>query len=144
MQQRGFLVHVPWPHPTRCGTDEGVLGLTSDDLVACSLNLDVSGRYEILTKVYALPEGDKSHIGTKGVCRYCGEARPELFRKEAHTFSDFLGNKKVISLDECDRCNAIFSRYESALAEIVRPYLTIGGVKGKGNKIPQTGRTRAG
>lgn len=118
-----------------------MLGLTSEDLAESSLKLDFGGRYEILAKVYALPEGDKSYIGTKGLCRFCGEARPELFRMEAHTFPEFLGNKKILSLDECDGCNSIFSKYESALAESLQPYHTIGGIKGKGNKIPQTGRT---
>ena len=41
-----------------------------------------------------------------------------------------------------DACNKLFSRYEDALAQYVQPYLTLGGVQGKDNKIPKTGRTR--
>jgi hypothetical protein len=47
----------------------------------------------------------------------------------------------VHSLDECDTCNHTFSPYEGALAASVGPFLTLGGVKGKRNKVRQTGRT---
>ncbi|MEA2880616.1 MAG: hypothetical protein QOF14_5812 [Hyphomicrobiales bacterium] len=44
--------------------------------------------------------------------------------------------------DECDTCNTkIFSQYDDALANAVGPLLTLGGVKGKGNKTRQTGRS---
>lgn len=47
----------------------------------------------------------------------------------------------MISLDECDDCNEKFSVYEGALANSVAPLLTLGGVKGKDNKVRQTGRS---
>lgn len=44
-------------------------------------------------------------------------------------------------MDECDGCNQKFSIYEDALAAAVRPFLALGGIEGKQNKVPQTGRT---
>lgn len=87
--------------------------------------------------------GSRTLLGTKGACRFCGESKPETsFKNKTHTFPEFLGNKTVFSLNECDACNKLFSRYEDALAQYVQPYLTLGGVQGKDNKIPKTGRTR--
>lgn len=43
------------------------------------------------------------------VCRYCGKSMPEVsFKKVAHTISEALGNKKIITNDECDACNQLF------------------------------------
>ncbi|HEV7283295.1 MAG TPA: hypothetical protein VGN75_00455 [Kaistia sp.] len=52
-----------------------------------------------------------------------------------------MDNKWVVLLDECDYCNAKFSLYEGALADAVAPLLTLGGVKGKGSQVGQTGRS---
>lgn len=102
--------------------------------------LNLGGRYEILKDVRGSDEL-RMRLGTKGTCRYCGCTNPSKFRNEAHTFPEALNNKWVISLDECDDCNALFSLYEAALASAVSPFLTLGGVKGKRNKTRQTGRT---
>lgn len=79
--------------------------------------------------------------GRAGRCRYCGERNPARFRMVAHAFPEALGNKWVISRDECDRCNQVFSKYDDAIAKAVSPFLTLGGVKGKSNKVRQTGRS---
>ncbi len=75
------------------------------------------------------------------MCRFCGTTDTKKFRKDAHTLPEALGNKWIFSLDECDDCNNRSSRYESALVASVGAFLTLGGVKGKGNSVRQTGRT---
>ena len=48
----------------------------------------------------------------------------------------------MFSRDECDDCNTkIFSLYDEELAKAVSPFLTLGGVRGKGNKVRSTGRS---
>jgi len=60
-------------------------------------------------------------IGHAGRCRFCGTTAPSLFRKVAHTFPEALGNKRVVSMDECGGCNATFSLHEDALANAAEP-----------------------
>ncbi|ARS26797.1 hypothetical protein [Sphingomonas sp. KC8] len=38
-------------------------------------------------------------LGTKGRCRFCGEADPRGFRNVAHTLSEAFGNKWLTSFD---------------------------------------------
>jgi hypothetical protein len=80
------------------------------------------------------------HIGEPGRCRFCGRVGDEKFRTVAHTFPEALGNQWVVSRDECDDCNQRFSIYEDALASALRPFLTLGGTRGKSG-VPQTGRS---
>lgn len=52
-------------------------------------------------------ESDKS----RRICRYCGKRAPEVsFRKKAHAISEGLGNKKIITNTECDKCNDDFGK----------------------------------
>ena len=95
--------------------------------------------YTLLVQVRGSIGGPQVQVGQPGKCRYCHGTGP--FRKIAHTFPEALGNKKVVSLDECDNCNELFSLYDNALANSVSPFLTLGGTRGKGNKIRQTGRS---
>jgi hypothetical protein len=101
----------------------------------------LGGRYTLLAQVKASIGGTKSYIGTKGQCRYCGATSARYFRTEAHAFPEGLGNHWVISRDECDKCNELFSKYDDAVVRAVGPFLTLGGVKGKANKVRQTGRS---
>ncbi|QND70832.1 HNH endonuclease [Tardiphaga robiniae] len=101
----------------------------------------LEGRYELLREIKGSTGAGRVKIGRMLECRYCSTRRANQFRKIAHTFPEALGNKWVISLDECDQCNQLFSLYEGALANAVSPFLTLGGVRGKGNKTRQTGRT---
>lgn len=101
----------------------------------------LGGRYSLLAQVKGSIGGGTVFLGTAGRCRYCGETDPAHFRMMAHAFPEALGNKWVISRDECDSCNQIFSKYDDAIARAVSPFLTLGGVKGKSNKVRQTGRS---
>lgn len=106
------------------------------------VNLESNGRYELLLAVSGNYGGNKVDVGASGACRFCSSTAPTFLQK-AHTFPEALGNKWVFSLDECDACNALFSKYESALTECLKPFLTLGGVRGK-RKVPQSGRSLSG
>jgi hypothetical protein len=101
----------------------------------------VGAPYEIIVDVRGYT-GQRVNIGRKHVCRFCGSIEPTAFRKTAHAFPESLGNKWVFALDECDTCNEMFSVYEDALAKAVSPFLTVGGTKGKGGRVRQTGRSQ--
>jgi hypothetical protein len=102
----------------------------------------LDGRYRLLQQINGSVGRKAVHLGVKEVCRYCGTCDPALFRALAHTFPEALGNKWVFSQDECDRCNKkLFSLYDEELTKAVSPFLTLGGVKGKSNKVRATGRT---
>lgn len=69
-------------------------------------------------------------------CRFCGGKPPgRTFRKRAHAVSELLGNKVMMSLYECDDCNARFSAFEDDLGKMTLPARSIGGVIGK-NGVP--------
>ncbi|KAB2911677.1 MAG: HNH endonuclease [Kofleriaceae bacterium] len=98
--------------------------------------------YEVLRQIKAGVGGGIIKLGERHVCRFCGNTDPRRFRQRAHTFPEALGNHWVISRDECDDCNAKFSKYEDALVKAVGIILTVGGEKGKGHSSRrQTGRT---
>lgn len=66
-------------------------------------------------EMFAFNENTKNKIGeldkSKRVCRYCNKRSPEVsFRKVAHSISEALGNKKIITNDECDACNEKFGK----------------------------------
>lgn len=80
-------------------------------------------------------------IGERGQCRFCGETAPKAFKSVAHALPEAFGNKWVISLDECDACNSRFGSFDDALVKCMGAVLTVGGTRGKDNKVRQTGRT---
>lgn len=79
-------------------------------------------------------ESDKS----KRVCRYCNKKSPEVsFKKVAHSISEALGNKKIITNDECDACNEKFGKgIENDLILYLNLYRVFFGIRGK-NGIPK-------
>ena len=66
-------------------------------------------------------------------CRFCGETNPEVsFRKKAHAIPEFLGNKSIILINECDICNEFFAReYEDHLAKWFGPMRSLCQMQGK-------------
>lgn len=65
-------------------------------------------------------------------CRFCGKKEPEVtFKTFAHIVPELLGVNDSQSYTECDACNSLFSSYETHLAILFRPYLTMVGVQGK-------------
>lgn len=78
---------------------------------------------------------EKTFFGTKDnrVCRYCGRRKPEVkFKKEAHSVPELLGNKNLISYDECDPCNTQFGEtIENDLAAMLNLPLIFSNESGK-------------
>lgn len=99
----------------------------------------ITSKYDITVfspprkKMYG--EGDKQ----KRTCKYCGKtvATGAKFNEEAHAISEALGNKILISAEECDECNAKFaSTIEKDMLNFVQIYRVLYGKKGK-NGIPK-------
>ncbi|CAL1518571.1 hypothetical protein [Chitinophaga sp. MM2321] len=74
------------------------------------------------------------------VCRFCDTINSQTnkfgsvvtFRNKSHAFSEALGNKTVVCLDECDACNDRFSRnIELSLINYVTVFRSLYGLKGK-------------
>lgn len=86
------------------------------------------------TKNVFIGEPDKN----KRVCRYCGRVASDTsYILKAHTISEALGNKHIVTNDECDMCNGEFGRgIEQDLINYIQPLLTFYGVNGK-NGIPK-------
>lgn len=78
----------------------------------------------------------KIFIGEKSesrVCRFCGCDDKSKFQTEAHAISECIGNKWIILLDECDTCNAKFSKaYENDLSNYLNYILLSTGVTNDG------------
>lgn len=72
------------------------------------------------------------------VCRYCGKSVPETtFNKKGHTISESLGNKTIITYDECDNCNGHFGEgIEKDISRFFNVHKVNFGIKGK-NGIPK-------
>ena len=68
-------------------------------------------------------------------CRFCGETSDLFFKTDTHLISELLGENNFFSNDECDKCNSLFSKYESQLAILARPFLTLTNTKTK-SKTP--------
>ncbi|KIX21586.1 hypothetical protein SY27_07765 [Flavobacterium sp. 316] len=102
---------------------------------------DLFGELRLVYDISAFDETTKSKIGEpdklKRVCRFCNKPNGEVtFRKIAHSISEALGNKKIITNDECDTCNEKFgSGIENDLILYLNLYRNIFGIKGK-NGIP--------
>jgi len=88
-------------------------------------------------EIYAFDESTKSRIGerikSQRVCRFCGKANGEVtFKNAAHSISQALGNKKIITNDECDSCNArLGTVIEQDLIHYLDLYRNFFKVKGK-------------
>ncbi|WP_188051728.1 HNH endonuclease [Flavobacterium sp. GP15] len=93
-------------------------------------------------EMFAFDENTRNKIGesdkSKRVCRFCSKRSDEVkFKKIAHSISEALGNKKIITNDECDSCNEKFGTgIENDLILYLNLYRNIFGIKGK-NGIPK-------
>lgn len=76
----------------------------------------------------------------KRICRFCNVANSHInkfgytvtFKNKSHAFSEALGNKTVINLDECDACNDRFSRdIEPSLINYLTVFRSLYGLRGK-------------
>ncbi|MGF9975491.1 HNH endonuclease [Viridibacillus arvi] len=77
---------------------------------------------------------DKMFIGNKNKrkCRFCGKEKGETtFKKIAHAIPELVGNKILISFEECDDCNQIFSKLENELANYLSFERSTIGIRGK-------------
>ena len=68
------------------------------------------------------------------ICRFCGLGKPQVtFRKVAHAVPEFLGNKSLVSQNECDACNEkLADEYEDHLSKWFGPMRTVSQIRGKG------------
>lgn len=86
----------------------------------------------------------KTNISTKptkgeGACRFCKLTvnNGATFKKVAHTISEALGNKQIITKDECDVCNGRFGdEVEPHLIQYLNIHRAYFQIKGKGG-IPK-------
>ena len=90
-------------------------------------------------KKYELVNSSDSHIPSYSkskVCRYCEKTIADTtFSQKTHLMPELLGKNNLLTFDECDSCNKLFSNYESNLSTFIRPYISIFGVNGK-KKVP--------
>ena len=88
-------------------------------------------------EMFVFDENTRQNIGerdkSKRVCRYCNKSKPEVsFKKVAHSISEALGNKKIITNDECDTCNEKFGKgIENDLILYLSLFRNFFGIKGK-------------
>jgi hypothetical protein len=66
-------------------------------------------------------------------CRFCEKSEPEVsFRKIAHAIPELIGNKKILTNNECDSCSEIFSLLlDDSLAKFLGLWRTLMQIKGK-------------
>ena len=53
------------------------------------------------------------------------------FKNVSHAIPEALGNKRVISLEECDDCNSSYSAYEGELAKMLTVERVFAAARGK-------------
>lgn len=86
---------------------------------------------------------DRENETDKRICRFCGNIESEkiTFKKEAHAVSNCLGNKSILTENECDSCNSNFGKtIENELGNYFKhfkPLLRITGKKGHAKFVQQ-------
>lgn len=108
-----------------------------EDFLECNRNRDqaLSERYDILTIRIDSPTQPKIYLGAgmPKVCRYCGDdSAVTTFREQSHAIPIFFGNKTVIDLLECDRCNHHFGDHlENSFANYTLPHRPFQRTRGR-------------
>lgn len=95
-------------------------------------------RFPLLAVADDTNDNRKVFVGEKKnrVCRFCLKGEKETtFKKLAHVIPEFMGNKVLFSYFECDRCNDLFSKYETAFFNFDGLIQTFSRIKGK-NGVP--------
>ncbi|OMP80140.1 hypothetical protein [[Flexibacter] sp. ATCC 35208] len=86
-------------------------------------------KYSLLNSSKFFEKGSKDE---KTYCRFCKKSPGETtFNEITHLLPELLGRNQIYTSQECDKCNHVFSDYESHLATFVRPFLTMLGIQGK-------------
>jgi hypothetical protein len=96
-----------------------------EQLVFLAENYDV-------TVSYPLRDDQKHTIGLRAGrrCRYCGATG--TFKMEAHAVPELIGNRAIISNEECDDCNKLFAKsLEDHLGKLLNGVLNLTRVTGK-------------
>jgi hypothetical protein len=82
------------------------------------------------------PHARKVRVQDKAglACRYCHRSPPDVtFRAEAHAAPELLGVGALVSPDECDTCNELFSRtLDDSLGKYLGASRTLSQLRGKG------------
>jgi hypothetical protein len=93
-----------------------------------------SNNYFII-KEHHLVTGKKVYLGLRNnnKCRFCGNNSQETtFKKIAHALPEFIGNKSLLTNEECDPCNEKFSRtLEDHFAKYISLYRVFSKTPGK-------------
>lgn len=78
-------------------------------------------------------EVDINWLGEReGDCIFCGvKYAANLFTKKAHAIPELLGNHTLFHYNECDKCNAIFSKLERELAAFIGMKRSLYNIEGK-------------
>jgi len=93
-----------------------------------------NGKASVIIDNGELIESKQFLIEDPGIrkCRFCGRSCPEVtFKMKAHAIPELLGNKTIISMNECDTCNTHFSKFEDSLSKYLLLYNSIMRIKGK-------------
>src|SRR5207244_12306637 len=78
------------------------------------------------------PTRRSSDLKRNRSCRFCGRSATTTFKNVSHAIPQSFGNKNLITLDECDACNRLFSEsFEHDFDNYTRPIRTILGKIGK-------------
>jgi HNH endonuclease len=112
----------------RCGREVAV----SQDFEEARVSLFLHHNYDLVHGV-DLSARAASLLGKREpqTCRYCQHSGAD-FATDAHTIPECLGNRTLISLDECDACNQKFSMsFESHLDRMTAPIRAMLGIVGK-------------
>jgi len=91
--------------------------------------------YRIISVEIESPNQKKIYLGQNQprLCRYCDEG-PEhtTFKEKSHAIPMFLGNRTIIDLMECDRCNHHFgSHFEDSFANYIHPFRPLQRTRGR-------------